>query len=88
MINIPKGERTRFEDILRGKSHLYGLQPKEYLRNVWYHEEAAKLGEYMALSLLDELLPLLPSNESHRKQHRKSFYNKLILFHGSLYLPY
>lgn len=56
MINIPKGERTRFEDILRGQSQRYGLQPEEYLRKVWYHEEAAKLGEYMALSLLDELL--------------------------------
>jgi len=67
MINIPKGERTRFDDILRGQSQRYGLQPEGYLRKVWYHEEAAKLGEYMALSLLDELLPLLPNKESQQK---------------------
>ena len=67
MISIPKTERTRFDDILRGQSQRYGLQPEEYLRKVWYHEEAAKLGEYMALSLLNELLPLLPNNESRQE---------------------
>jgi hypothetical protein len=67
MIDIPKGERTRFEDILRGQSQRYRLQQEEYLRKIWYHEEAAKMGEYVALSLLDELLPLLPSNESQQE---------------------
>jgi len=67
MIDIPKSERTRFEDILRGQSQHYGLQPEEYLRKVWYHEEAAKLGEYIALSLLDELLPLLLGSKSQQE---------------------
>jgi hypothetical protein len=67
VINISKAERTRFESILCSQSQRYGLQPEEYLRKVWYHEEAAKLGEYMALSLLDELLPLLPSAESQQE---------------------
>jgi hypothetical protein len=67
MVNIPKSERKRFESILLGQSRRFGLEPEEYLRKVWYHEEAAKLGEYMALSLLDELLPLLPKNESQQE---------------------
>jgi len=71
MINIPKSEQTRFEDILRGQCQRYGFQPEEYLRKVWYHEEAAKLGEYMALSILDELLPLLPSNESQNESQQE-----------------
>lgn len=61
MVVIPKTERNRFENLILGNAKLYGLTPEDYLRKVWYHEVAAKLGEFVAMSLLDEILPLLPS---------------------------
>lgn len=60
MIKLPASERERFEALLSGASSKYGLTPREYLRKVWYHEEAAKLGEYVASVLVDELLQILP----------------------------
>jgi hypothetical protein len=64
MVNIPKSEKVRFETTLNGQAQRFGLAPDEYLRKVWYHEEAAKLGEYVALSLMDELLLLVSGEEN------------------------
>lgn len=63
MINIPRSERGKFEAILYGQARHFGLTPEEYLRKVWYHEEASKLGEYVAMSLVNEILPLVPASK-------------------------
>ena len=59
MITIPKSEQERFEAILCGQAQNFGLTSEEYLRKVWYHEQATKLGEYVAMTLVEELLPLV-----------------------------
>lgn len=59
-MTIPLSERQKFESCLYGQSERFGLSPEEYLRKVWYHEEAAKIGEYMAMTFLEQLLPLIP----------------------------
>jgi hypothetical protein len=60
MIMVPQSENERFVEIINGQARRFNLEPKDYLQKIWYHEEAAKLGEYVALSLMDELLPLIP----------------------------
>lgn len=59
-MNIPKSELTRFATMVSGQAQRFGLQPEDYLRKVWYHEEAPRLGEYVAMVLLDQLLALMP----------------------------
>ena len=68
MITIPKSEQGKFEAILYGEAHRCGLTPEEYLRKVWYHEAASRLGEYVAMTLLDQLLPLVPAVQSGEEQ--------------------
>ncbi len=60
MIAIPKAEKLKFEGIIIGNAKRFGLTPEEYLRKIWYHEEASRVGEYVALTLLDQILPLMP----------------------------
>lgn len=59
MVGIPENERARFEKLILGNAKVFGLTPEDYLRKVWYHEEASKVGEYIAMVFLDQLLPLL-----------------------------
>jgi hypothetical protein len=54
-MNIPDSERQRFEKLISAQANIYGLGVEEYLRKIWYHEEAAKLGEYVAGSIVNEL---------------------------------
>ena len=61
MIGMPETERIRFESILRGHAARFGMSEEDYLRKIWYHEEAQKVGEYAAMNFLHELLRLLPS---------------------------
>lgn len=61
MITIPKTESDRFKRMLSGQARHFGLTPEEYLRKIWYHEEASRFGEYVAMTLVDEILPLLPA---------------------------
>ncbi|MBA7635901.1 hypothetical protein ES703_43511 [subsurface metagenome] len=68
MITIPKSEQERFEAILYGQAQNFGLTSEEYLRKVWYHEQATKLGEYVAMSLLEELLSLVPITQADEKE--------------------
>jgi len=68
MITIPKSEQERFEAILCGQAQNFGLTSEEYLRKVWYHEQATKLGEYVAMSLLEELLPLVLIPQADEKE--------------------
>lgn len=56
---LPDTEKKRFEAILTGQANKLGLEPKEYLRKIWYHEQAAQIGEYMAMTLVDELSSIL-----------------------------
>jgi hypothetical protein len=68
MVTIPISERQRFENLLLGQAEIYGLTPGDYLRKIWYHEQASKLGEYMAMILLEELLPFVPAVKSSEEQ--------------------
>ena len=56
MAKIPKTEQVRFETMLSAQAQHFGLTPEEYIRKVWYHKAAAELGEYVAMSLANELL--------------------------------
>lgn len=60
MVSIPERELTRFRNLISGNAKRFGLTPADYIRKVWYHENASQLGEYIALIMMDELLPLLP----------------------------
>jgi hypothetical protein len=68
MVTMPISERQRFENLLLGQAEIYGLAPEDYLRKIWYHEQASKLGEYMAMILLEELLPFVPAVKSSEEQ--------------------
>lgn len=59
MINMPQAEKDRFEQLVGGEARRFGLDEEEYLRKVWYHDQAAKVGEFLAMHLLDELLALV-----------------------------
>ena len=63
MLTIPKSEQSKFENIICGQAQRFGLTPEEYLRKVWYHEEASKLGEYIAMTLVEQILSLLPVSD-------------------------
>lgn len=65
---IPEAEKRNFEVILSGQAKNVGLGVPEYLRKVWYHEQAAKIGEYMALTLVDELLALIGEGDSQETE--------------------
>jgi hypothetical protein len=65
---LPVSERQRFENLLMGQAQKYGLEPSEYLKKVWYHEQASKLGEYIAMTLLEELLPLVPAVKPNEEE--------------------
>lgn len=54
--------------MLCGQAQRFGLTPEDYLRKIWYHEQASRLGEYIAMTLLEELLPLVPSVKSSEEQ--------------------
>jgi hypothetical protein len=56
MLMLPMKERRLFEATVAGEAEHYGLRPDEYLRKIWYHQEAAKLGEYVASVLTEELV--------------------------------
>lgn len=60
MITVRESEQRRFGLILKGDAKRYGLSPREYLQKVQYHREAARLGEYVAMRFMDELLQSLP----------------------------
>ena len=60
MMTISTTEQARFVSLIKGNATLFAMTPEDYLRKVWYHEEASKVGEFVALNLLDHLLSLLP----------------------------
>jgi hypothetical protein len=63
-MNIPKNEKTRFKNMIRGQAQQFGLNEQEYIQKVWYHENASRFGEYIAMALTDELLQLISTNNS------------------------
>lgn len=65
MLKLPEAEREKFRTLVEGEAARYVLSVHEYLRKVWYHEAAARLGEYVALSLVDQLLELI---QEHTKE--------------------
>lgn len=67
MVIIPDSERIRFETVLSGQAQRFGLSPEEYLRKIWYHEEASRFGEYVAMMLLNQLLSLTPTATSEEE---------------------
>ena len=62
---MPTKEKEKFNNTVIGQALKYGMTADEYLRKVWYHEEAARLGEYVAMSLLQERLELVSFKESN-----------------------
>ena len=64
MITIPKTEQERFSATLGGQARNFGLAPEDYLKKVWYHEQATKLGEYIAMVMLEELLSLVAASQA------------------------
>ncbi len=64
MTAIPQAEQNRFANIVKARASTYAMTPEDYLRKVWYHEEASKVGEFVALTMLEHLLSLLPSTGS------------------------
>ena len=68
MIIVPETEQDRFDSILGGQAVNFGLTPEEYLRKVWYHEQATKLGEYVAMAMLEELLSLVIASQTGEKE--------------------
>jgi hypothetical protein len=68
MITISATERLNFVNLLKGKANLFAMTPEDYLRKIWYHEEASKVGAFVALNLLDNLLGLLSISEEYITQ--------------------
>ena len=63
MIHIPHSEAVRFKSVICGQAEHFNMSVEEYLRKIWYHEQASKLGEYVAMSLVNEVLPLVPASD-------------------------
>ena len=68
MLEIPESECQRFTNILAGQAQRFNLSPTEYIRKVWYHEEASKLGEYVAMVLTNELLSVIVPVNAETKE--------------------
>lgn len=49
-------ERKRFIAFLKANASAYGLGIEEYVRKVWYHEQAAKIGEFMAATYVNDIM--------------------------------
>ncbi len=67
MLELPASERMRFEARILGHAARYGVSPTDYLRGIWYHEAASALGEYVALTFVEELVQLAPPLESEEE---------------------
>ena len=67
-IAVPSSEKERFLDVVGGEASRYKMDVREYVRKVWYHQQAARLGEYVALTLVDLLLTIVPES---RKGHER-----------------
>lgn len=59
-MTISTTEQEKFVSLVKGNATLFAMTPEDYLRKVWYHEEASKVGELVALNLFEHLLSLLP----------------------------
>lgn len=60
VITLPDHEKARFDAHVRAYARQFDLTPEDYIRKVWYHENAARLGEYVAIVLVNELVQLAP----------------------------
>jgi len=56
MTVIPDIEYERFKAFLKAEASRYSLTIDDYISKIWYHEQAAKCGEYMAICMKDILL--------------------------------
>lgn len=70
VIAIPETESDKFKSILLAQARHFGLTPEDYLRKIWYHEEASRFGEYIAMTLLEEVLPLVPVVSGEKKDSK------------------
>ncbi len=57
---LPDEERMKFEQLIGVAASAYGFGAGDYLRKIWYHEQASVLGEYVALALVEKLVGLSP----------------------------
>lgn len=60
---LPDGEYERFKSHIKAESARFGLTIDDYVKKVWYHEQAAKIGEYVALCLSDILINACTAGE-------------------------
>ena len=59
MIELPSAEKQAFFNLVAAQARQAGVSPRDYIRKIWYHEQAAKIGEYAALSLVEQLTTLI-----------------------------
>lgn len=59
---VPDTEREMLLALISAESLRFGLSSEEYLRKVWYHDQARKLGEHVASIMLDWLLRIVTGN--------------------------
>lgn len=57
---VSESNAIRCENLLYAEAKKYLLSPKDYLRKIWYHQQAAIIGEYFASVLLDGIIPFAP----------------------------
>lgn len=54
-MQIPDSEYEKFQKILESRALNFGMSVPEYLDKIWYHAQATKSGEYMAMLIKDIL---------------------------------
>ena len=59
MLQLPDSEKRLFINLVTAQARQIGMTPKEYIRKVWYHEQAARLGEFTALGLVEQLTSVI-----------------------------
>lgn len=59
MLEIPGAEKKAFLNLVTAQARQVGMSPTEYVRKIWYHEQAAKVGEYVALGLVEQLTTII-----------------------------
>jgi len=58
-INLPDIEVIKFRKIAEARAKEYAMSAEEYLQKIWYHENAAKIGEHLAITFLGEMLKII-----------------------------
>ena len=60
---IPNIESRKSNSLLMGQAARYKITPYKCLNKVWHHKEAAKLVEYVAMTMLVQIISILDIKE-------------------------